>query len=102
MDNSAYEARTRTISPYKAAAGFRLETVMHDYLHNIFLGTGRDMLASGIRVLLLKGVYDRPGVSDVDEKLSLLHAEMQETCRTNGLLGWSRCFFFKRKRFTRF
>ena len=66
---------------------------MHDYLHNIFLGTGRDLLASGIRVLLLNGLYDQPGVSDVDQKLSLLHAEMQKTCRTNGLLGWLPCEF---------
>ena len=31
-------------------------------MHNLFLGTGKIYIASGIRVLIEKGFFDKPGI----------------------------------------
>lgn len=78
-------------SPWTAVPGFRLETIAWDLLHNVFLGTGRDLVASAIRVLIREGIYDHVGSSELDVILSAVHEEIRTTCKQNGFL-YQECF----------
>jgi hypothetical protein len=35
--------------------GFRVESMSFDWMHNVYLGTGRDLFASGVRTLVERG-----------------------------------------------
>ncbi|CAK9008792.1 unnamed protein product [Durusdinium trenchii] len=80
----AYMALELVPSPWTAVPGFRLETIAWDLLHNVFLGTGRDLVASAIRVLIREGIYDHVGSSELDVILSAVHEEIRTTCKQNG------------------
>ncbi|CAK9067307.1 unnamed protein product [Durusdinium trenchii] len=87
----AYMALELVPSPWTAVPGFRLETIAWDLLHNVFLGTGRDLVASAIRVLIREGIYDHVGSSELDVILSAVHEEIRTTCKQNGFL-YQECF----------
>lgn len=58
IDHATYMAMTPKISPWNAVEGWTLHTCVFDIMHNLFLGTGRDFVASSLRVLLEKGYFD--------------------------------------------
>ena len=84
LSHEAYLARERCISPFTAIDGFRLETVMYDWLHNVNLGCGRDLFASGLRILILKGVWGP--LEYWDDTLNRVHMELHRTCAAHGPL----------------
>ena len=79
-------------SPWVSVEGFRLGSVSWDLLHLIFLGHGRDLVASAIRVIIREGCYDYVcydyvGSNQLDAILSVVHKEIHDTCTKNGPLG---------------
>lgn len=97
LDHEGYIAKemegSSRISPYLAIEGWRFETVVYDWLHNLYLGCGRDLFASGLKLMIRKGVWAHLG-TDHDEILSQIHAEMHRSCASFGLLGWKWAFPF--------
>ena len=85
LTHEAYLDREASdLSPFVAVEGFRIETVMYDWLHNVNLGCGRDLFASGLRVLISKGVWGP--LQEWDATLNQVHMEMHRTCANHGLL----------------
>lgn len=84
LSHEAYLRREENVSPYAAIEGFRLETVMWDWLHNVYLGCGRDLFASGLRVLIMKEVWGP--LTDWDDTLNRVHMEMHRVCAAHGSL----------------
>ena len=41
-----------------------MESLSFDWMHNVYLGTGRDLFASGVRTLVERGVYSYTGLTD--------------------------------------
>ena len=74
-----------SLSPWICMPGWRIETLAFDWMHICYLGCGRDLLGSGIRVLILEGIYDHIASRDIDAKLGAVHDEIQATCRQHGL-----------------
>lgn len=80
----AYLQRESNHSPFVSIEGFRLETCMYDWLHNVNLGCGRDLFASGLRVLIQKQVWGP--LVEWDTTLHQVHMEMHRTCAAEGPL----------------
>lgn len=80
-----------TPSPWNMVPGWRVETCAYDFMHVVYLGTGRDLVASGIRMMVIRGVFGP--YSDVDAVLAQVHQEIRRTCGGHGLhakhLGYS-------------
>ena len=84
LNHEGYLVRdAASLSPWLCMPGWRLETLAFDWMHMCYLGSGRDLLGSGIRVLILEGVFDHIS-GDLDAKLGAVHDEVQETCRQHG------------------
>lgn len=93
LSHEAYlDRESSRLSPFTAVEGFRLETVAYDWLHNINLGCGRDLFASGLKVLVIKGVWGP--LTDWDEMLHGIHLEMHRDCAAHGFLGFQNAFLF--------
>ena len=73
-----------TPSPWSVVEGFNFESLSYDWLHNVYLGIGRDLVASGILVLIEHNVF--PLGADLDETLGNVHREVRRTCAKNGCL----------------
>lgn len=80
-------AERGNISPWAQVAGWRLETCVFDLLHNVFLGTARDTIASTWKALVLGGHFAGYGDDD-NEILSNITAEMRRTWKDHGLLDF--------------
>lgn len=82
LDHETYLALEAKPSDWTCVPGFRLETVMYDLTHNVFLGTARDLIGSAIRRLLDAGWFG---------SLDDAQANMFATCSEHGILGipWS-------------
>ena len=74
---------SNSLSPWISVPGWKLETVSWDLMHNLFLGTGRDLVASSIRALIDCGVF---GDGELDDILDIIHLEMHRTCAEHGFL----------------
>ena len=61
MDHATYMA-TATVSEWHVVPGWHLHNCVFDVMHNLFLGVGRDYIASSVRLLMEKGVFDEPGI----------------------------------------
>lgn len=72
------------ISPWAAVGGWRLDNTSWDLMHNLFLGTGRDLVASAIRCMIDRNVF---GHGELDNILDDVHKEMHATCSSHGCLG---------------
>lgn len=70
-----------SLTPWLAMEGFKTETVSYDLLHNIFLGTARDLIASGLKTLIMQGCYNFTGLTDLDAILSYVDAKIRKTCK---------------------
>ena len=75
-----------SLSPWLAVDGWSLETVSFDFLHVVYLGTGRDVFASGVKTLISCGVFSHLPDQRLDSILSYVHREMQDTCAKAGFL----------------
>lgn len=80
-------------SDWLQVEGFRLENLAFDFMHNVFLGTARDLCGSSIRVLLRFGWYDHVE-GDIDCKLAAIQREMVRDCRDLGCLDWTSTFWY--------
>ncbi len=76
----------QNLSPWTIVDGWKIETVGFDLLHNLFLGTARDLIASGIQTLILNGVYHQLAGQDLDTILDYIHREMHQSCAEHGFL----------------
>ena len=84
LDQNQYELLDAfSQSPWSAMPGFNLENISFDWLHNVYLGIGKDLCASGLLTLIEKNVYQ--GV-DMDEILGDVHREIRATCSQHGFL----------------
>lgn len=74
-------------SDWNLVEGFRLESVGFDLMHNVFLGVGKDLVGSGLKLLIQQGVFDHvEGVhDDLDKALGVIHREMVQDCKNHGL-----------------
>ena len=87
LDHQAYLQRDAdSLSPYLEIPGFSYESVVYDWLHNIYLGCGRDLFASGLKMLVTKGVWDNLAADDWDSILAGVHLEMHKVCADAGFL----------------
>jgi hypothetical protein len=75
-----------SLSPWMSMPGFTFETVSFDWMHNIYLGTGRDLFASGLKTLVERGVYDYTGLTDTDDLLFHAEGRMRAACSEHKLL----------------
>ncbi|CAK9103632.1 Uncharacterized protein SCF082_LOCUS48402 [Durusdinium trenchii] len=87
INHQAYmEFDASSLSHWVCMPGFNFLAISFDWMHNVYLGTGRDLCASGIMVLIEKGlVGDVEGV-EMDEALSRVHRRMRDVCRQHGLV----------------
>lgn len=76
-----------SLSPWMVLPGFSLESVSFDWMHNVYLGTGRDLFASALLTLVEKGVYSYVGSNDLDELLSHAESRLRASCSQHGFLG---------------
>ena len=67
----------RAISPWHIIPGWSLESCLHDIMHVVYLGTGRDLVASLLGDFLECGVLGPPHLS-VDHRLRLFSIEMNK------------------------
>ena len=87
LNHEAYvEKESGPLSPYMNIEGFKIESVVYDIMHNIFLGIGRDLFASGLKLLICKNVWEHLG-EDWDTILAGIHLEMHQTCAAYGFLA---------------
>lgn len=77
------------LSPWCCVEGFQIETVCFDWLHNMYLGVGRDVVASGIWLFIRQGVYDHFNLDDMDELLGNIHMEIKTTCKQYKCFGYN-------------
>ena len=75
-----------SLTPWLSVAGFNMETMMWDVLHNLYLGTARDFIASALKTLVLHGCYNFLGETDMDTVLSYVDARIRKTCSKYKLL----------------
>ena len=61
MDHDTYMA-TAMVSEWHIVPGWHLHNCVFDIMHNLFLGCGRDYIASGVRLLMEGVVFDEPGI----------------------------------------
>lgn len=80
-------SNTGKLSDWSSVQGWKLETVCFDWLHNVYLGVGRDLVASGIWLFIRQGMYDRLNLEDMDDLLGHIHMDIAKTCKLHGYLG---------------
>lgn len=73
-----------TPSDWAAVEGYHFETLVWDWLHNVYLGIGRDLVASGILVLIDHDCFTRG--NDLDDTLAHVHHEIRRACSRHGYL----------------
>ena len=72
-------------SAWCALEGFTFDTVGFDFMHNCFLGTGKDLIGSGLKLLIQQNVFeDVEGNDDLDRLLGSVHREMVRDCKNHG------------------
>jgi hypothetical protein len=80
LTDTDYVALDQRCSHWSSVPGFALSTCYHDLLHVLFLGVGKDVVAS-LLVDILPGV---PG-ADTEERLANLTVDCQQWCRARGV-----------------
>ena len=96
LDHQGYlDHEPGDLSPYLQIEGWRFETVVYDWMHNLYLGVGRDLFSSGLKLLIRKGVWENVD-NDWDTVLAAVHSEMHKSCASWGFLVWisQLCFSF--------
>lgn len=86
VGSPAVSTNARPHSEWRVVPGWKLETVAYDWMHNVFVGTARDLVASTIRTLIRHKCYEH--VSDnVETVLDHIHREILSDTKAQGLLG---------------
>ena len=87
IDHSGYLVRERlSLTPWLCMEGFRVESMSFDWMHNVYLGTGRDLFASGVRTLVERGVYSYTGLTDLDDILGHVEQRIHAKCKAHKIL----------------
>ena len=73
------ELDRHSLSPWLDMPGFKIESMAYDLLHNIWLGTARDLFASGLKTLVMQGCYSFTGLTDLDSILSYVDSKIRKT-----------------------
>ena len=60
---------------------------MFDWMHNVYLGHGRDLVASALKVLIKQSVYDSLQLETMDEILAWIQQRMIKQCSQHRLLS---------------
>lgn len=87
VDHSKYLAMPGQLSPWRTVPGWTLESCVFDFMHNCYLGTARDLIGSGLRCLIYRGIYDHLGFHQLDDILAHIQVEMIDDCSKAGFLG---------------
>ena len=70
--------RSGSVSPWAAVEGWNLQTCFHDPMHNLFLGTCRDLYSSSLGFWCRNGFF---GSGTLDDKLAQFSKQLKESCR---------------------
>lgn len=97
IDNETYLSMGGELSPWRCVQGWCLESVTFDWLHNVYLGVGRDLVASGVWLFIGAGMYDHLNLDDPDDLLGSIQMEMIDKCKQHGYFG--KPFFWEGIRF---
>ena len=83
------------LSPFLSIPGFQHGTISYDWMHNIYLGVARDLIASALKLMITKGIWGDVTNDDWDSVLAAIHFEMHQACAKQGSLGSNmfQCFF---------
>ena len=73
--------------------GFKIESMAYDILHNIWLGTARDLFASGLKTLVQQGCYSFTGLTEFDSILSYVDSKIRRTCKEHKPLAFEIGYF---------
>ena len=87
ITSEMYLQMGRQISCWQVVPGWSLTSSGFDLMHNLFLGTARDLLASSIKVLIQRNVYSHVPTTEPDALLGFLQEEMIQECSLHGPLG---------------
>ena len=88
IDRPGYVLRERlSLSPWLCMEGFQIERMSYDFLHNMYLGTGRDFFASGLKTLVEWGVYRDTGLTQLDDILCHIEHRIRAKCKERKLLS---------------
>ena len=87
VSNDMYHQMPGVLSPWRHLPGWTLESTSFDFMHNLFLGTGRDLVASAFKVMIRHGVYSHVPATDMDSILAFLQEEMISDCSKWGCFG---------------
>lgn len=80
INQETYLAIAPKISHWSQVPGWELETTVFDLMHNCFLGTSRDIIASSLRVMVEHGVFDSFGFNrKSDEMFAHITMEIHDT-----------------------
>lgn len=84
ISHNTYLQTEGVVSPWVNMPGWTLYTCMHDLLHTIYLGFGRDLIGSLVADFLDHGVL---GPGTVEEQLERLSLDMNTVFRRNRILA---------------
>ena len=88
LNHETYAAIAAEVSPWSSIPGWRLENNVFDFMHNSFLGTGKDFVASAIRLLLERGAFDGFQCErSSDLMFARITMEIQDTYKQHGFLS---------------
>ena len=76
------------VSPWSIVPGWRLETVSWDWLHNVYLGVGRDLVASGIFLFIRQGMYDHYNLQEMDDLLGQIQMDIATFFKGHKFFGF--------------
>ena len=84
LNHEQYVAMGGTMSDWCAMPGWRLETTSWDFMHNCYLGIGRDVVGSGLKLFIRQGVYPLGDGIDEIKALAKIQKDMVKDCHEHG------------------
>lgn len=88
INHATYMATTQVASSWLVVPGWTLHTCVYDIMHNLYLGTGRDLVASCLRLMLEKGCFDHYGVAPSSEIMFVnINKEINAVFKQHRFLG---------------
>ena len=87
INHSMYLSMPGELSPWSTVPGWTLESTAFDFMHNLYLGTGRDLVGSTFKCLIWRGAYSHVPMTDMNSILAFMQEEMVHECRQCGPHG---------------
>ena len=84
--HATYLRSGRPLSSWAAVDGWQLETVAYDWIHTCYLGFGRGLVPSTLKLLQLLGFSYEAGECDADF-LKWVSYDMKTACKEHGRLA---------------